>query len=310
MTPDEREIIQALGALLLQDLYGQVVTLLTHGIFCPLGIFAAKNSMKNSSHRLTRCIMFLGILIATCYMVVSTEIVVLYTRLGMIQNTSTPLAVKRALTNKQIIPCKVAVTVLQLIPLLTNDGLMVWRAWVIFSRRQWALWTLIFLWILTLGAIVGTTITMARSNLVANQLLIVSIALTFSTNFITTCFIGYTLWGYWRVITQCNRPVQGLHRRRKVWIVLLLFVETGFIYSLLQLFLMVDEVLSTDFETAIELSMAQNTIDIISIICNMLSMFYPVIVTLLIQGPSLILGILESATSIDEVQVNRIDIET
>lgn len=103
----------------------------------------------------------------TSFAVLQSGQVVLFISLGMIENIGTPLTKKRASANERLQPWNVAFDAVQLIPvrdlfisnsrvlyvdkLLTNDALIIWRAWIVFSKRRWALYTLILLWLLTAG---------------------------------------------------------------------------------------------------------------------------------------------------------------
>ncbi|KAG6901235.1 hypothetical protein C0995_014900 [Termitomyces sp. Mi166 len=116
MTPDEREIIVALGSVILTTLREQIVIVLLYAIFMPLGMLSLQGSVRIPARRTTACIMLLGALSATCLLIVETGELVLYIRLGMIENITTPLEDKRASTDDQIQPWSKAVSACQLIP--------------------------------------------------------------------------------------------------------------------------------------------------------------------------------------------------
>ncbi|KAH0584761.1 hypothetical protein H2248_008043 [Termitomyces sp. 'cryptogamus'] len=102
---------------------------------------------------------------------------------------------------------------LECIPPIMNDFFIVWRAWVIFERRRWALYVLIGLCLSTLvltfvlllmfqkssnyhgDMIIPLSIfelTIPVASIVLQQLGTTSLSAV--TNFVATFFIGWTLW--------------------------------------------------------------------------------------------------------------------
>ncbi|KAH0586715.1 hypothetical protein H2248_007930 [Termitomyces sp. 'cryptogamus'] len=116
MTPEEREIVTALGSVILGTFREQSIIVLLYGIFIPLGVLCVHDFVRKPAHRKTACIMLFGALFATCLLIVETGQVVLYLRLGMIDNTATPLTDKRETTDIVIQPWSKAVSACQLVP--------------------------------------------------------------------------------------------------------------------------------------------------------------------------------------------------
>ncbi|KAG5732415.1 hypothetical protein E4T56_gene11317 [Termitomyces sp. T112] len=291
MTPEEREIVTALGSVILGTFREQSIIVLLYGIFIPLGVLCVHDFVRKPAHRKTACIMLFGALFATCLLIVETGQVVLYLRLGMIDNTATPLTDKRETTDIVIQPWSKAVSACQLVPLLTNDTLLIWRAWVIFARRRWALYILSVFWLTTAGVMLSTLVTYFAP--ISNTLEHVTFGLTFGTNLVATCLIGYILWGHRRMF-KSTAHFQG----EKTWKVLVLLFEMGFIYCILQVVAVISDSLTPAASVPlIQWSGVDVFMDILYTICTMLSTLYPIIVALVIQGPSVMLGIHETAAS-------------
>ncbi|KAJ7584544.1 hypothetical protein C8J56DRAFT_893193 [Mycena floridula] len=120
------------------------------------------------------------------------------------------------------------------IVILLGDGIVVWRAWVICSRR----WVNITLGICMVGSCIGIifVIAVALQDVTAGRpiqvtaMLLFLVLPTFITNVIATLAIGHTVWVYERTIRanpdKVPTPVT-VHR------VLFFLLESGLLYMVL-----------------------------------------------------------------------------
>ncbi|KAH0580734.1 hypothetical protein H2248_002221 [Termitomyces sp. 'cryptogamus'] len=317
MTPDEREIISALGSVIMKTFCEQVPVVFLYGVYydhrysfalntgpailVPLGVLSVQYFQRRPAQRFTAGIILFGLLSATCLVIFETGELALYICLGMIEHIDTPLPEKRISTNNRIHSWSIASNAFETIPLVANDGLIIWRAWVIFSKTRWVLYTLVILWLMTAGAIIGASITFYLDT-VSEILQYTGLGLTLGTNLLATSFIGYVLWGHRKVFKNLPPHLQG---RSKVWNVLILLVETGFMYCVLQTIALNFDIHVPDPSVpAIQWSPSQISMDTVLMIYTMLSTMYPIVVAFMILGPSVMLGIHESAMSVTESQVN------
>ncbi|KAG6902041.1 hypothetical protein C0995_005251 [Termitomyces sp. Mi166 len=301
MTPDEREIISALGSVIIKTFCEQAPVVFLYAILVPLGVLNLRYFLWRQTQKFTAGIILFGLLSATCLVVAETGELVLYIYLGMIEDIGTSLPEKRISTNNRIHSWNIVSNAFETIPLLANDGLIIWRAWVIFSKTRWALYTLVVLWLMTAGAILASSVTFYLGT-IFNYLQYTGLGLTFGTNLIATSFIGYVLWSHRKAFNNLTPHFLGPN---KVWNVLVLLFEMGFIYCMLQLIALNFDIKIPDPAVpAIQWSTSQIFMDIFLMVYAMFSTMYPILVALVIQGSSVMLGIHETATSITESQVD------
>ncbi|KAI0051186.1 hypothetical protein FA95DRAFT_1602866 [Auriscalpium vulgare] len=132
---------------------------------------------------------------------------------------------------------------IQMINLVLGDGIVIWRAWLIW-QHSWRVivWPLVLL-LGTVGTIAAQVVLTATSSGVAKalssdpgaprtttaKLYIASVVLTLCTNGVVTCLIAYRAWIHYRS-SQAIRTRIGSDR---VLAVLLLLVESGVLYCVL-----------------------------------------------------------------------------
>ncbi|KAG6835419.1 hypothetical protein H0H93_001624 [Arthromyces matolae] len=118
---------------------------------------------------------------------------------------------------------------------VVNDDFIIWRAWVLFGRRRWALYLSITL--ATLNTI-STVLLLAWYSHVfdadLNVLILRGATIpSLVSNVVATSYIGYTLWMHAKTINKS----MGSRGRRPFGVkrILFLLVETGVVYAVLQL---------------------------------------------------------------------------
>jgi len=123
-----------------------------------------------------------------------------------------------------------------------SDGIVLWRAWVLFSGQEWMMALPVALCLGSIGTGLGF---LASSNnwpalvaiqdrqpVLALKLVTANIALSFATNVVATLLIAYRLWAHRKLVgvkafrASSKSPVQN---------VLVILVESGIVYCAIQL---------------------------------------------------------------------------
>ncbi|KAG6811236.1 hypothetical protein H0H92_008406 [Tricholoma furcatifolium] len=297
MTPSEREFLQNLGTVVWQDFANHVGVALLYGMLTPLTIITVQKLVEHRGLSSLRTKATLGVLLfafitATGFLWSSLMPTITLIQWIMVDNIAVPLEEKLGPLNTRTYTWDVVAVWFQLFPPLTNDALIIWRAWVLFDRKRWALYILLVLW----AASVGTSLTYAAITSIpgvhyeASALEAAAVysidagtTLSFATNFLASAFIGYVLWGHWKTI----RKSQMAQDREKFRIV-------GSSDPTLNKFQLTAVVLG--FTPVVANSNAYEGVEIYLGVYNMISAMYPTIVTFIVHGPLSIAGIHETAT--------------
>ncbi|KAG6808422.1 hypothetical protein H0H92_004157 [Tricholoma furcatifolium] len=147
MTPEERQMLQSFGIALWNNFRLTLGPSLLYGMFVPLVIVTSYDLVKA-----TLCIILLGLISATGYIITILADIIYPVNLTFLANLGIPLEARLAITDAQLQTWTIASTWFQDLPILLNDGIIVWRASAIFARKRWALYLLTALWGITAGA--------------------------------------------------------------------------------------------------------------------------------------------------------------
>ncbi|KAG6817170.1 hypothetical protein H0H93_007436 [Arthromyces matolae] len=99
--------------------------------------------------RIQLAIALLGILLFTAFLANVLAQAYIFLRFFTLRSTS--FSQRAETINALIVKCNVVDQWLTLIPPVVNDAFIIWRAWVVFEKRRWALYLSIVLNTLTLG---------------------------------------------------------------------------------------------------------------------------------------------------------------
>ncbi|KAG6824003.1 hypothetical protein H0H92_008295 [Tricholoma furcatifolium] len=220
MSPDERELLQGIGSDLLLKFYVGIGPMLLYGLLCPVTLLStvwdlASEHRKSWKVKATLFVVAFSLLAATGYLITLLYIPHVIPRAVMIYDDDLSLENRATLSDNLVSQWSNAQIIIQQLPLLTNDGLIIWRAWALLAKRRWVLglllitcktatagWSPIFL---------STKYTLMGTSMDAGTLLVYYVAqlegadyvfsisnanalLTIATNALATCFIAYVLW--------------------------------------------------------------------------------------------------------------------
>ncbi|KAG6916244.1 hypothetical protein DXG01_007741 [Tephrocybe rancida] len=207
MRPEERLLIQNVGSSILVSSLAQLPTIcICYGIFAPVSIMAALGALRrrrrSALFKAQLVILPLAVVTLTGNLILQMRAAVLY--YDFFRSHVPSLSERAYSVNIVLAKVNIALYWLQFIPPVLNDAFIIWRAWLVFERRRWALYLSV---LLCLSSLVMTLVYLALlsspTKLLAQSffgggiqwwLSLSNSILVFITNFVSTCFIGWTLW--------------------------------------------------------------------------------------------------------------------
>ncbi|KAG6816382.1 hypothetical protein H0H93_008105 [Arthromyces matolae] len=248
MTPDEREFLRSVGSLFISEyLVPLAIRSLLYGILMPIACTIAIRFARIKGQPITRLqlvISLFGIIAFTGFLVAQ---VVLNLNFGyFFTATSTSLLQRQEQMSRVIYQWDIIEGWFINVAPAINDAFMIWRGWVLFGKQRWALYlaaglataNLVFT-IVTCSVLSYMVLAPGFENgdIVVDMLKIALNMMAFLTNVVATAFIGYRLWIHRRYLNHIvgSQP-QRLFRVKHI---LLLLVDTGLVYGLLQLTLII-----------------------------------------------------------------------
>ncbi|KAG7451797.1 uncharacterized protein BT62DRAFT_265755 [Guyanagaster necrorhizus] len=132
---------------------------------------------------------------------------------------------------------------LESVNIIIGDGVVIWRAWVLWSRKRWVIFTSGTLFTGTLAAAVGIlrAYTMTPPEITAFDIpslrawVIAFISSTVTTNLWTTSLVAYRAWSHNKFIRTVTGETLMTRFRRQNGILAIL-IESGVFYSSIETF--------------------------------------------------------------------------
>ncbi|RDB20153.1 hypothetical protein Hypma_012952 [Hypsizygus marmoreus] len=249
MSPEETALLQSAGFSFINSFAPLIATTLLHGIFVLLFTTSAITALRRSPPSrptIMFAVTLASFLIATLYWASQTACMTILIRSVLVDNTGLPLRQKFRLTNARTYkPNIIILWTSQLLPII-SDLVVVWRAWVLFTEQLWVMAVPLLLALGTIGttlAYIGLTMVTSGTNVAANaetaalaNVLNASLALSLATNGAATGLIAYKFWTHRKFVVN----MLGIARRQsRVQKVLIILVESGLIYCLFQLMMLI-----------------------------------------------------------------------
>ncbi|KAF9072050.1 hypothetical protein BDP27DRAFT_1320997 [Rhodocollybia butyracea] len=228
MTPEEVVEFSDFGLVVYLDLIETIVILVLSGIYC-LALCIALYIYWQETHaagaKKTMICVLLGTFVPMLLIVVSSVVIPGIVKYGLVTAaTQTHIIVYNAITSwsSNII---IGVT----------DAVIVWRAWAMWMDNRKVRWTLLLLMLADIGVSLADCIADFSSNPTTQSHAItldwVNLVLSLSVNMIATCLIAVRVWLHHKSIKSISITRKWTKGER----ILLLLVESGAIYLLLQL---------------------------------------------------------------------------
>jgi len=231
-------------------------------------------------------ITFLPFLLATMYWAGEVALFAIFLRMPLMDNMNLPLDAAFDLVNGGLYQSNAVVLwTSQLLPIF-SDMVVIWRAWVIFPERRWVMvipLSLLFGTILTgfwyLGVVAspaGTDAALTNVDVLLAKLLAANLALSMTCNATVTLLVAYKLW-----IHRKSLSAIGVGKRKTfAQKVLILLVESGVVYFVLQLATLLLDVVP---ENQAQGSPTDFAMEVFFAVYTMFSAMYPTIVVILVN---------------------------
>ncbi|KAF5346169.1 hypothetical protein D9758_009925 [Tetrapyrgos nigripes] len=215
-----------------------------YGIYVTFSLFAiylliARNSIRNRPRIILLGVTAFMLLSSTAYLILTLEFIVIQIPLNSFHPPDLPR------TERLISNARIAANFMERINFLVNDGIVVWRAWILFPRNRRVKATLAFCMFGTtvcsiFDAVNGAIIVLNNGFGVVDgkkTFLVLTVPLLV-TNIIATLLIGYKAWRHRLDIqrnlgsstTSSSSGTRGAASATKVQKILFLMVESGLIY--------------------------------------------------------------------------------
>ncbi|KAF5382134.1 hypothetical protein D9615_004307 [Tricholomella constricta] len=293
MTPEEAALLQRIGTVLLLDLATVTTVSLFYGMLILLFSTAistmTRRGLKSRATLAMFSVTLVSFLLGTLYWISSVAVFVIQIREPLVHILDAPLDRARLTAiNKMIFPyARLASWTNQLLPIV-SDAVVIWRAWVLFAEQRWVMIGPLTLLLATTGATLaylGLTSSFAVSvtdnkggiSVTAN-LVTASIALSLVTNAVSTLLILYKLWTHRAFIKNLGQEKIG--RNSRVQNVMLLLIESGAMYCIIQLLSLILESRPIAKKSVLSVHYAGS---IIIVGYALLSAMYPAVVVVLVD---------------------------
>ncbi|KAF9072060.1 hypothetical protein BDP27DRAFT_1401044 [Rhodocollybia butyracea] len=249
MTPEEVMELSHIGVVFFENFVRTIIALLLFGIyflaFCiGLYIYCHKNSTAGGAKKAMICVL-LGTFVLMLLLLVSGVApvpgLVKYALVVTLPGGIMEQIVAADAQSHSLVYNTITNWLSNMVILIT-DTVIVWRAWAMWMDNAKVRWTLLLLMLANIG--VSLADSALDSQTVLNNLAVtldwVSIVLSFSVNMIATCLISFRAWLHHRSIKSISIARKWTKGER----ILLLLVESGGIYALLQLLSIIASALS------------------------------------------------------------------
>ncbi|KAF9072047.1 hypothetical protein BDP27DRAFT_1320988 [Rhodocollybia butyracea] len=235
MTPEEVTELSNVGLVLFQNSFQAILMLILSGIYCLafcIGLYLYwKNTAATVAKKALICVLLgtfvLMLLRLVCYMAPGLKLV----KYGLV--VTLPGGIMEQIvvadTQSQVTVYVFISTWSTNIIIAITDAVIVWRAWAIWVDNMKVRWTLLLVMLADIDY-QNSSITLDWVNFI----------LSLSVNIIATCLISFQAWLHHKSIES----ISITRKRTKGERTLLLLVESGAIYALLQLLTIITSALS------------------------------------------------------------------
>ncbi|KAF5376311.1 hypothetical protein D9615_008468 [Tricholomella constricta] len=235
MSPDERALLQRVGVVMLRDFAILTVMVLNFGAFIILFSFSAFALLQRGlASRATQAMLGTTLIafLVSSVMTISYFIAYVISAKGALVESAGILdKLMFARVNERLFLYSDIIAVTSMLIPILSDGVVIWRAWVLYPDKQWIMLVPCALLVGTIGATVANLVLLFKGS--QNPLLVpvsdivftASLALSLGTNVAATGLIIYKLWGHLRFVRQMGIKQDSTSSVQKILIVL---VESGY----------------------------------------------------------------------------------
>ncbi|KAF5378446.1 hypothetical protein D9615_007046 [Tricholomella constricta] len=248
MSPDERALLQHVGVATLHNLANLTSAVLLYGMFIVLFSFGTFTLLQRGlASRSTQAMLGLTSIAflassVNCISLIIANVIgvkgVLVDSAGIVDESIL------ARVHKRIILINTVVTAAPMVLPILSDGVVIWRAWVLYPDKQWIMLIPCALLLGTIGATITCFALIVKGvqvlgvDPILDDINVASLTLSLATNVVATGLIFYKLWGHLRFLRRMGIKQNSTSSAQKILIVL---VDTGLAYCALQVISVVIE---------------------------------------------------------------------
>ncbi|VDC04992.1 unnamed protein product [Peniophora sp. CBMAI 1063] len=298
---DQAADLRAAGFILEYSLIGIVVESLLFGVFLTLYAFSTKilfhKGLNNASYRGMFAVTTAMAIASTSYWGISLAIVIKNLRDILVNHPSLSISDRFDMANVNVLKLYIAEVYLPMVNYWFSDAVVVWRAWTLWPQRKWLVLSFpmfcLFASFVTNLAVGGMKVRALHHDSDAweysmSYLQIASWSLSLGTNFFATLAIAWKAWAFRRNISENLGESSSRTRVEKV---LAMLVETGVLYFLTQLAVVVS------WFVLLPGTVSAWASDLFGEAAAMLAAIYPTVVIVLVSLDNVVLDMARTRVS-------------
>ncbi|KAE9404090.1 hypothetical protein BT96DRAFT_1074306 [Gymnopus androsaceus JB14] len=248
MSPEESQQIVFVGTVFFSNLGALIFSCGLFGVYIlafTIGIHIVLQKEKNGrAHQALIALLLAGFLMIVLYSCEGISVNMFLVKFGLVVSLPGGLPTQEMSASSKTIVVEILQEWGANFIVLMADAAIVWRAWALWVDNRLIKWTLLIILLLDISvtiadAIAGTQVLLnssAEINTVTLDWL--SVVLNLAVNIVATLLIAYRAWTH-------HQSMHALSRTKKTQVenILLLFVESGAIFALVQIFSIVIQAL-------------------------------------------------------------------
>ncbi|GLB38829.1 hypothetical protein LshimejAT787_0506940 [Lyophyllum shimeji] len=249
-TSNKGQLLQRMGVNLDGNIASVLVESIAYGIFLYLFVESTAIFMRRGLHtwpsRVTFITSLVTLLLHSVHLVTFVIGLFLSVKAALLGDPATIGDVSRVLASRdEIFPLILVENWVDQLEIYISDGVVIWRAWVLFSdARRWMMSLPVALFLGSIATGLGylaTIVTLpaylalqTRQPVLPFRLVTAHLALSFVTNVVATMLIAYRLWAHRKLLGKLRQASRSAAQN-----VLVILVESGTAYCVVQLVRMV-----------------------------------------------------------------------
>ncbi|THU90225.1 hypothetical protein K435DRAFT_968784 [Dendrothele bispora CBS 962.96] len=242
LSPEDNLVLSHVGTVSINNFIANTCQMFSYGIFVLLFSFSLNYLLRKRLHSKAQKILFALTLFLfltyTSFIAITIAEFVISVREVLQSNDDMPLAPRLLISNLRVVPLVKYVNWSQTLNVLCGDSVVVWRSWAIWNGDNIFVNTSLIITMLanTIVNIYSAAIyePLEQPSATDNAMSVSAVFLSFGVNLLATCLIYLKAWMHRRTKKAAFSEEKHV-RRSDVDRVLLLIIESGAVYCLVQL---------------------------------------------------------------------------
>ncbi|KAE9403824.1 hypothetical protein BT96DRAFT_451425 [Gymnopus androsaceus JB14] len=244
MTPEESEQIAFLGAVLFENISALILGVGLFGVYILAFIISMhivfQKENNGWAHKVLIALLLAGfamIALVTCSNIAGNLLLV---KFGLVMSLPGGLLAQETAANLKALLTSILNNWSGNFIYLIADTAIIWRAWALWAENRLIKWTLLIILLADIGISIADNIVGTKAYLTSNSVTLdsLSTAVNLTVNIVATLLIAYRAWSHHRLIHAISR-----NKKTPVEAILLLMIESGAIYGLVQVVTIIFSVL-------------------------------------------------------------------